>query len=255
MLRSVIFMTFSRLHILGLGVGALLGLLATVVVQHALAIFYMGEFLGSKPPPVPKAPEVIAVFVQPEPTPAPPAPAPPEPVPPQPLAPQPPTPPPPKPRPPKPRPQPKKPTPAPVAVADPTPAPNAPVGVLASELAAEDEADDVPSPATASPSGPPGPPAVVQPSSHASYLGNPKPNYPDVSRRFGEEGTVRLRVLVGADGRAHEVNVERSSGYRRLDKAALDAVRRWRFVPGTRGGVPEAMWYIVPIEFVLKDVT
>lgn len=252
-------MTFSRLHILGLGVGALLGLLATVVVQHALAIFYMGEFLGSKPPPVPKAPEVIAVFVQPEPAPAPPAPAPPEPVPPQPLPPQPPTPPPPKPRPPKPKPRPAKPKPAPapvpVAVADPTPAPNAPVGVLASELAAEDEPDEAPPPASAGPSGPPGPPAVVQPSSHASYLGNPKPNYPDVSRRFGEEGIVRLRVLVGVDGRAHEVTVERSSGYRRLDKAALDAVRRWRFVPGTRGGVPEAMWYIVPVEFVLKDVT
>ncbi|MDP3137817.1 MAG: energy transducer TonB, partial [Burkholderiaceae bacterium] len=53
--------------------------------------------------------------------------------------------------------------------------------------------------------------------------------------------------------RAKEARVTRSSGFERLDQAALNAVLRdWRFVPGKRGGVPEAMWFNVPINFVLE---
>ncbi len=88
---------------------------------------------------------------------------------------------------------------------------------------------------------------VVQPSSSAAYLRNPKPQYPPMSRRLGETGRSIIRVLVGADGSAKNVRLQRSSGFDRLDQAALDAVRRWRFVPGTRGGVPEDMWFNVPI--------
>ena len=61
-----------------------------------------------------------------------------------------------------------------------------------------------------------------------------------------------LRVLVGASGKALAVDVADSSGYPLLDQEALDAVRTWRFVPGTRDGVPDSMWTRVPVTFLLK---
>ena len=69
---------------------------------------------------------------------------------------------------------------------------------------------------------------------------------------MGEQGKVVLRVLIGTDGVPQKVEVNQSSGFDRLDRQAQDAVMRWRFVPGTRHGVPEAMWNLVPINFVLE---
>jgi protein TonB len=94
---------------------------------------------------------------------------------------------------------------------------------------------------------------VVLPSSNAAYLNNEPPSYPAMSRRLGESGRVIVRVLIGTDGRAKEARVQRSSGFERLDQQALETARdRWRYVPGTRNGVPEAMWFNVPINFVLE---
>jgi protein TonB len=67
-----------------------------------------------------------------------------------------------------------------------------------------------------------------------------------------EQGTVTLRVLIGADGHAAQAQVETSSGFERLDHAALQAVRSWKYLPGKRNGVPEAMWFNVPVKFVLE---
>ena len=61
------------------------------------------------------------------------------------------------------------------------------------------------------------------------------PTYPPTSRRLGEEGTVRLKVLVDERGRARDVQVAKSSGFARLDEAAMTAVRKWRFVAATDG--------------------
>ncbi len=93
---------------------------------------------------------------------------------------------------------------------------------------------------------------VEVPSSVAQHLRNPKPAYPSQSRRLGEQGEVVLRVLVGEDGAPQKAQVQRSSGHDRLDRAALATVLAWRYVPGKRGGVPEAMWMDVPIQFVLE---
>ena len=90
------------------------------------------------------------------------------------------------------------------------------------------------------------------PSSDAAYLNNPKPAYPSMSRRMGEQGKVVLRVLIDAQGVPQQVELKQSSGYERLDQQALETVQRWRFVPGKRNGVPEAMWNVVPIQFVLE---
>ena len=65
-------------------------------------------------------------------------------------------------------------------------------------------------------------------------------------------GRVLLRVRVGADGRAETVDVAASSGYDRLDRAAIDAVRRWRFVPARRGDAAVSAWINVPIAFSLE---
>lgn len=99
----------------------------------------------------------------------------------------------------------------------------------------------------------PAPPPLVQPRFNADYLDNPKPPYPSVSRRMGEEGEVRLRVHVDAAGNAQQVEIERSSGFPRLDQAALDTVKRWRFVPARQGDQPVAAWVIVPIQFTLRS--
>lgn len=90
------------------------------------------------------------------------------------------------------------------------------------------------------------------PSSNADYLQNPKPVYPSMSKRLGEQGKVIVRVLIGTDGLPKEVSIRQSSGFERLDDAAQAAVMGWRFVPGKRNGVVEAMESNVPINWVLN---
>ena len=93
---------------------------------------------------------------------------------------------------------------------------------------------------------------IALPSTQADYLNNPKPAYPALSRRLGEQGRTVVRVLIGADGQPQQAELQTSSGFDRLDRAALETVMRWRYVPGKRGEVPEAMWFNVPINFVLE---
>jgi len=134
----------------------------------------------------------------------------------------------------------------PTAQPDPTPAPVAPA------VALSPPAPMATAPAAAEVSAPPAPPRMELPSSSADYLNNPKPPYPSMSKRMGEQGKVVVRVLIGVDGTAQKAEIRTSSGFDRLDQAALDTVLRWRYVPGKRGGVPEAMWFNVPINFVLE---
>lgn len=96
------------------------------------------------------------------------------------------------------------------------------------------------------------PARVELPSSTADYLNNPKPAYPPASKRMGEQGLVVVRVLIGTDGRALRAEIRQSSGFERLDQAALATTLKWRYVPGKRGGQPEALWFNVPIHFVLE---
>jgi protein TonB len=144
------------------------------------------------------------------------------------------------------------PAPQPMARAELPPAPNAPVGVVAPQPAPPPIAAPVAAAPAPAPAAPPAPPKVELPSSNAEYLQNPKPPYPPISKRLGEQGKVVLRVLITADGRAEQAEIRESSGYDRLDQAARETVLKWRYVPGKRGGVPEAMWFQVPIHFVLE---
>ncbi len=95
-------------------------------------------------------------------------------------------------------------------------------------------------------------PKVELPSSDADYLHNPKPPYPPLSKRLGEQGKVVVRTLIGADGMPQKAEIKQSSGFDRLDQSALATALRWRYVPGKRAGVAEAMWFNVPFSFVLE---
>lgn len=74
-----------------------------------------------------------------------------------------------------------------------------------------------------------------------------------MSQRLGEQGQVVVRILIGADGKAQRAEISRSSGFERLDKTALTWVLRWRYQPGRRGEVPEAMWTTAPFTFALEE--
>ena len=69
-----------------------------------------------------------------------------------------------------------------------------------------------------------------------------KPEYPSASRRMEEEGTVSLRFLVGVDGKVIQSEVEKSSGFRRLDEAARAGLAKCQFKPATVDGKPEQAW-------------
>ena len=93
----------------------------------------------------------------------------------------------------------------------------------------------------------------VGPSASADYFKNPHPKYPKISLRRKEAGTVLLALIVTAEGRAKDVRVLKTSGYPRLDKAALDAVKDWRFIPAKRLGRPVDADYELPIHFKLRQ--
>jgi periplasmic protein TonB len=137
---------------------------------------------------------------------------------------------------PPPRQQPPAPQPLTIAEPSPSPEPSAAVAVV------------TPAPA---PMAPPEPaaPSVQLPSSDAAYLQNPKGYYPPLSRRLGETGRVVHKVWIGTDGKAERAELVKSSGFARLDSAAYDDVMRWRYVPGKRNGVAQAMAVEVPINF------
>jgi protein TonB len=81
-----------------------------------------------------------------------------------------------------------------------------------------------------------------------------QPEYPPAARRAGEEGTVTLKVFVTDGGRAGQVEVAKSSGFPKLDEAAVKEVQRnWRFVPGKEDGKPVSMWHTFAVTFRLTD--
>jgi len=182
-------------------------------------------------PSAPKPLEVVTPTIQgvivmaaPE---TPPPPPPPEPLPPPPE---------PTPKPaPKPKPTPKAP-PSERAVKAPEPLPPPPVETVAQP---EQQAEPQPAP-------------VVPPNAEASELNNPAPAYPALSQRLGEKGTVTLEILVKANGRVGDIKVKESTGFKRLDDAAVKTIRRWKFHAATQAGVAVDYWYEIDYEVDLS---
>ena len=202
-----------------------------VLALHGLLLLFLWQVQQRpepEPEPIRMAVRVIersapAPEAEPEPRPqvpeVPPAPVPPPPV-----------------RPPEPR---------PVAVPEPVarPAPRVAATVPPAPTPAE-----VVEPRDAAPPAP----AVTAVRFDAAYLNNPAPVYPRASRRRGEQGRVLLQVQVNARGLPEQVDIHEGSGYARLDAAALEAVRGWRFVPARRGGEAIAASVLVPILFQME---
>ncbi len=85
------------------------------------------------------------------------------------------------------------------------------------------------------------------------YLEMTKPRYPPLAKRLRQEGTVKLLVLIDLEGKPKALKVQESSEHSILDKAALKAVKKWRFKPHIVGKKPVEAWAIVPIDFDLRQ--
>jgi protein TonB len=106
------------------------------------------------------------------------------------------------------------------------------------------------------------PPAAAPPQPDVEPRLNPRArrgapeerDYPDASRRLKEEGETIIAILINADGSVGEVRVEKSSGYQRLDDAAVDFYKNKasKFIPGTRAGQPVAAWKTMKVVWKLK---
>ena len=103
------------------------------------------------------------------------------------------------------------------------------------------------------PAAPPAPPSLIQAGDLGTQMVSGKPpRYPIESRRKREQGTVVLALTPGIDGTVESIAINRSSGHARLDTAARDAVRGWRWQPTIRGGQPVRVRGIVEIPFILR---
>lgn len=208
--------------------------MVAVLAVHGLLLYMISTSLVK--PPVVTPPTIVGVLIQPEPLPVVARPEPPKPKPqPQPRVE-------PKPLPPLPKAPPSEravtapPTPPVVAPAPAEPAPPAePVAAPAPAPVKETE------------------PAITPPRSDASHLNNPAPVYPAMSRRLQESGRVLLDVYILANGQVGELKLKQSSGFKRLDEAALQAVRTWKFVPAKRGNEAIPFWYVLPLSFDLTN--
>ena len=166
---------------------------------------------------------------------------------------------------PKPLPMAQQPRPAPVARQRPTPLPppphappseravtapppESPAASQASTAAVAQMAAPVPAAEAKEPAVP-----VTPPRADAAMLNNPAPVYPALSRRFREAGRVLFDVYILPDGSVGQIKLKRSSGFARLDDAALEAIRRWRYIPAKRGNEPIPYWYVQPLDFELDS--
>jgi len=177
--------------------------------------------------------------------------------------------------PPAPRPPPRREAPPPPRAAAPVPAPPAapaaveplrpppldaaPAAAAVARPAAGDGA--APSSAVSSPSGtgevevaagPAAGAAVTRQIQPADYLRAPVLEYPSASRRYGEQGRVVLRVLIGREGQAEKIELHEASAFPRLNEAAIEAARRALYKPYTEDGVAQPAWVLVALSFQLR---
>jgi len=140
------------------------------------------------------------------------------------------------------------PQPQPPAIADPTPSPNAPTGVITPPVQAAPVAA-----VAAAPAAPTAPPQIEAPVVDASYTPNEEVfRKPNISVRLGESGRILLSVTVGIHGFATNVTLIKSSGYPRLDDAAIRGARKLKFRPATRAGVPIEMTRPLPVIYLAE---
>lgn len=94
-----------------------------------------------------------------------------------------------------------------------------------------------------------GQPATTGSTTAPEAISQSAPTYPRDALRRGVGGTVRVQVTVSTDGSVERMEVAQSSGDRNLDRAAMEAVRRWRFKPAMRAGQPVSATVVIPVDF------
>jgi len=92
---------------------------------------------------------------------------------------------------------------------------------------------------------------LISPKPQAAHA-NAKPRYPDLARKRGQQGLVRVLAQIDEQGVPTDVTIAQSSGYSLLDDAALNAVRKWQFTPGMLNGLPVRGSAAVSVEFRLQ---
>lgn len=155
----------------------------------------------------------------------------------------------------KPVPPPPQPKPQAAPLPPPTPPAQVPVAAVPALVAAPNAISAIaavtaaPQPAAVTPPVPPAPaappPAPRAPQRSAAGVNMTlceKPEYPSASRRMEEEGTVSLRFLVGVDGKVLRSEIEKSSGFRRLDEAARNGLAKCQFKAAMVDGQAEQSW-------------
>lgn len=212
----------ARVNRFGLG-----ALFVGAVALHT-GVFWLAQQGGTTVTPVPVAQPLALDFAPPPPPPPPP------------------------PEPPKPRVQvAKAPTPAP-AKAPPVNLPQAVADGPATADSVQVAPPSPPAPPAAVPVPPaPAPEPVTEPRGFAGYKSNPPPEYPVQAQDRGQQGQVVLKVHVLASGKPDAVTVEKSTGFKILDDAAVKAVLSWVFDPAKRGQTPIDGWVKVPLSFKL----
>lgn len=107
------------------------------------------------------------------------------------------------------------------------------------------------------PPAPPAPKQVVRVPPKIDFPGSSRacrePEYPAASERLGEQGLSAISLLITEEGKVAQTRVDASSGYRRLDDAAVRAFSRCKFVVGTVDGVPEASWFSIKYKWVIPE--
>ena len=79
-----------------------------------------------------------------------------------------------------------------------------------------------------------------------------RPNYPRELRKKGITGVVNLRFVVSSEGNVIDIEVI-DSPHEALSQAAVQAVKKWKFEPGLKAGVPVAVRMVMPLEFRLQE--
>lgn len=156
---------------------------------------------------------------------------------------------------PKPKPQTQK-AEAKKAVAKPKPAPVKPAPVAEASpkaVSAPEAVAETAKTKTAAKAAEPEP-AATPPVASANKALNKAPLYPTLSRRLKEQGTVYLQVLVLKNGKVGQLKLKQSSGFARLDQAALNAVRGWTYQPAVKLGQPIDFWFVQPVVFNLNSI-
>lgn len=218
--------------------------LATVILLHSFALYWAAQQIVLPPTPMPKETTMQAVVIMPVPLPTKPA----EPLP--------------QPTPPKPVVQPKE-QPQPIVQKQPVLPPSEKAITIEKPPVVAEKSEPVLEKTVPTPPVNEAPviskvettpePEVIPPRSDASSLNNPSPTYPAMSRRLAEQGKVLLDVLILANGKVGEIKIKQSSGFKRLDDAALQTVKQWQFQPAKRGNQAIDYWYVQPISFSLNS--